>query len=329
MPPIVLAILAALILFVLLQAGFQFFGRRTAVKQRLDEMKRSGGSVSFDEDGLALDNSYKASDGGVELTLEPDFSPLAETLHALLSGVGINVERYRKEHAMDYYRAGFTSPNHPIYFLAFRLIAGPFLALAGIYYLGFAESYSGSDSAINSILGVLMLLGGLLGPQILLKNNRTKREKKLTNQFPDSLDLLLVCVETGLALDGALARVTRELGRTAPEITEELNRTRMELSLLNDRQQALLNLANRTNLAPFKTLVGALLQSERMGTSLTDTLRVLSEDYRMRRLMDAETRAGRLPAIITIPLVLFMLPALFLIILGPAGMSIMEVKNTK
>lgn len=327
MPPIVIAILATLVLFVLLQAGFQFFGRRTAVKQRLEGIQRTGGGISFDDDGMALDNRYKNMEGGVELTLEPTFSPLAETLHAVLSGVGINVDRHRKDHAMDYYRAGFVSPNHPIYFLGFRILAGPLLALAGIYYLGFAESFNGTDSAINIILGIVMLGVGLVGPQILLKNSRLKREKKLTNQFPDSLDLLLVCVETGLALDGALARVTRELGRTAPEITEELNRTRMELSLLNDRQQALLNLGSRTNLAPFKTLVGALLQAERMGTSLTDTLRVLSDDYRMRRLMDAETRAGRLPAIITIPLVLFMLPALFMIILGPAAISIMEIKG--
>ncbi len=325
MPPIVIAIVISLIGFVLVQTVFQFIGRRSAVKNRLREIQRSG-RTNIDSEGLSLDNSYQSAETGAEMTLEPDLSPLAETLHAILS-VGINMERYRKDHAMEYYRAGFHSPNHPIYFLGFRIIAGPLIALLGVYYLLFAPTGSGgSGSLMNMILGGILLAVGLFGAPLLLSNSRQKREKKLVNQFPDSLDLLLVCVETGLALDGALARVTRELGRTAPEITEELNRTRMELSLLNDRQQALMNLASRTNLAPFKTLVGALLQSERMGTSLTDTLRVLSEDYRMRRLMDAETRAGRLPAIITIPLVLFMLPALFLIILGPAALSIMDVK---
>ncbi len=326
-PPILIAVLIAVLCYVVSQAAFHFFSRRTVMQGRLNEIKRSNRLSSFAEDGISLDKESTDSSQVPQLTLDPNFSPLAETLYALLRGFGINVEKYRREHSLEYYRAGFLSTNHPIYFLAYRFFLGPPMALLGLYILFYAQANDTTDSLLNFILGGLFTIGGLFGATLLLANNRKKREKKLVNQFPDSLDLLLVCVETGLALDGALARVTRELGRTAPEITEELNRTRLELSLLNDRQQALLNLASRTNLAPFKTLVGALLQSERMGTSLTDTLRVLSEDYRMRRLMDAETRAGRLPAIITIPLVCFMLPSLFLIILGPAIISIMNVKK--
>ena len=169
--------------------------------------------------------------------------------------------------------------------------------------------------------GFVVILG-IMGPDMYLRNAREKREKILTRSFPDALDLLLVCVESGLALDGALARVCKELGRAHPAITQELNRTRLELTLLNDRAQALANLSERTDMLAFRSLVTTLLQSEKFGTSLTDTLRVLSEDFRNTRLMIAEDKAGRLPVLMTIPLITLMMPALFLIILGPAIINV-------
>lgn len=311
---VIIAIFIGLVCFVLSQAAFRMMESKSAAKQRLEEMKRSS-APRFGDAAGGDDAPWNTP--ATEMTLEPNYSPLAVALRGLLSAVLINADRHRKEKALLYYRAGFTSPNHPIYFLAFQTFVGPFLIALSLYFFFGKEAATGLATAMNVIVGSMVLIAGLMGPRMLLKNSRAKREKKLTNSFPDMLDLLLVCVETGLALDGALARVTRELGKTAPEITEELNRTRLELSLLNDRKQALINLAQRTNLAPYKTLVGALLQSEQMGTSLTDTLRILSEDYRMRRLMDAETRAGRLPVMITIPLIVFFMPALFIIILAP------------
>ena len=134
----------------------------------------------------------------------------------------------------------------------------------------------------------------------------------------------MVCVESGLALDAALARVCKELDKAYPHITKELNQTRVELSLLNDRPKALMNLAERTNLIPFRSLVAALIQTEKFGTSLTDTLRVLSEDYRLTRLMNAEQKAGRLPALITIPLILLLMPAFVIVILAPPFIKVSE-----
>ena len=317
----------ALFCFIFSQTLFRLIGRQDVAKQRLDEMKRGGPRFTSYEDGsegLALDASY--APGGAEMTLEPKYSPFAITMRAMLFAVGVNVDNHRREKGLDYYRAGFNSPNDPVNFLAFQVFVGPLIFAFGIYLIFFYET-EGVMRFAFAIMGLVAIAVGALGPKILLKNARQKREKILTNSFPDMLDLLLVCVETGLALDGALTRVTRELGKTAPVATEELNRTRLELSLLNDRRQALINLAQRTNLAPYKTLVGALLQSEQMGTSLTDTLRVLSEDYRMRRLMDAETRAGRLPVLITIPLIFFMLPALFIVILTPVFISLSKVMS--
>ena len=160
-----------------------------------------------------------------------------------------------------------------------------------------------------------------------MKNKIDHRRKTLKRAIPDTLDLLLICVESGLALDAALNRVCNELGRAHPEMTAELNRTRLELALLNDRVRALTNLGDRTNLPAFRSLVSSLIQSERFGTSLTDTIRVLSEDYRLQRLMDAEVKAARLPVLLTIPLIFLLMPAFMLIVLGPAIIGFMHHGN--
>jgi tight adherence protein C len=146
----------------------------------------------------------------------------------------------------------------------------------------------------------------------------------LTRAFPDTLDLLLICVESGLPLDAALNRVCAELGLAYPEMTQELNRTRLELALLNDRVKALNNLAERTDLIGFRALTSSLIQSERFGTSLSDTLRVLSEEMRLDRIARIEEKAARLPVLLTIPLIFLLMPAFLLIVLGPAIISFMR-----
>jgi tight adherence protein C len=164
----------------------------------------------------------------------------------------------------------------------------------------------------------------LFGPRLYLQNLIDKRKKRLHRALPDTLDLLLICVESGLALDASLQRVCSELGRAYPEITAELNRTRLELTLLNDRTRALMNLGERTGMPAFRALISSLIQSERFGTSLSDTLRVLSEEFRLQRLADAEVKAARLPVMMTIPLIFLLMPAFFLIVLGPAIVRIVH-----
>ena len=196
-----------------------------------------------------------------------------------------------------------------------------FLIIAVILVLTVADN----NKKLHYAVAVILVVLAFFGADMYIQNERTKREKILQRSFPDALDLLLVCVESGLALDGALSRVCKELGRARPEITQELNRTRLELTLLNNRPQALTNLAERTDMMAFRSLSMTLLQSERFGTSLTDTLRVLSEDYRNTRLMIAEDKAGRLPVMMTVPLIVLMMPALFLIILGPAIIKVLAI----
>jgi tight adherence protein C len=174
--------------------------------------------------------------------------------------------------------------------------------------------------------GVLAVTVGLAykGPELYIGNIATKRTKEIQKGLPDALDLLVICAEAGLTVDAAFNRVAKELGRAYPELGDEFALTAIELSFLNERRQAFNNLAYRVNLDAVKGVVTTMIQTERYGTPLASALRVLSAEFRNERMMRAEEKAARLPAIMTIPLILFILPTLFVVILGPAACSISD-----
>lgn len=161
-------------------------------------------------------------------------------------------------------------------------------------------------------------------PDIFLKNKITKRSDAIRKGLPDALDLLVICAEAGLTVDAAFNRVARELGRAYPELGDEFSLTAIELGFLTDRRQAFENLAMRVKLDAVKGVVTTMIQTEKYGTPLASALRVLSAEFRNERMMRAEEKAARLPAIMTIPLILFILPVLFIVILGPASCSISD-----
>ncbi|TPG13731.1 type II secretion system F family protein [Sphingomonas oligophenolica] len=161
-------------------------------------------------------------------------------------------------------------------------------------------------------------------PDIFLKNKITKRSNAIRKGLPDALDLLVICAEAGLTVDAAFGRVARELGRAYPELGDEFTLTAIELGFLTERRQAFENLAMRVNLDAVKGVVTTMIQTEKYGTPLASALRVLSAEFRNERMMRAEEKAARLPAIMTIPLILFILPTLFVVILGPAACSISD-----
>ncbi|WP_421839301.1 type II secretion system F family protein [Novosphingobium sp.] len=165
---------------------------------------------------------------------------------------------------------------------------------------------------------------GYKGPDIWIKNLINKRTKEIRKGLPDALDLLVICAEAGLTVDAAFGRVARELGRAYPELGDEFALTAIELSFLTERRMAFENLAYRVNLESVKGVVTTMIQTERYGTPLASALRVLSAEFRNERMMRAEEKAARLPAIMTIPLILFILPTLFVVILGPAACSISD-----
>ena len=162
------------------------------------------------------------------------------------------------------------------------------------------------------------------GPEIYLSNLASKRTDAIRKGLPDALDLLVICAEAGLTVDAAFNRVAKELGRAYPELGDEFALTAIELSFLNERKKAFDNLAYRVNLEAVKGVVTTMVQTERYGTPLASALRVLSAEFRNERMMRAEEKAARLPAIMTVPLILFILPVLFIFILGPAACSIAD-----
>lgn len=303
--------LAAAIIFLLVMISSSLFEKNKGVQERV----RRIATPSDPQSDPVMDSLYN----------EEKPSSMANFMQMLLTLTGANIEKFRKDSQMQFYRAGITSIDAPVYYLFFKRIG--FIFFLFLAYFFATLPHGGAMKMAHYMIALILVVIAVFGPHLYLSNCEQKRKKLLQRSFPDALDLLLVCVESGLALDGALTRVCRELGKAYPEITEELNRTRLELTLLNDRAQALNNLAERTDMISFRALTTTLLQSEKFGTSLTDTLRVLSEDYRNTRLMLAEEKAGRLPVLMTVPLILLMMPALFLIILGPTVMNAMKVAS--
>ncbi|KQN94513.1 pilus assembly protein TadC [Sphingomonas sp. Leaf231] len=159
-------------------------------------------------------------------------------------------------------------------------------------------------------------------PDIFLKNKISKRSDAIRKGLPDALDLLVICAEAGLTVDAAFHRVSRELGKAYAELGEEFALTAIELGFLTDRRQAFENLATRVDLDAVRGVVTTMIQTEKYGTPLASALRVLSAEFRNERMMRAEEKAARLPAIMTVPLILFILPVLFVVILGPAACSL-------
>jgi len=180
-------------------------------------------------------------------------------------------------------------------------------------------------SAFKKVMAFGAALGlGYKGPEIYLSNIIGKRTAAIRKGLPDALDLLVICAEAGLTVDAAFNRVARELGRAYPELGDEFALTSIELSFLTERRHAFENLAYRVDLDSVKGVVTTMIQTERYGTPLASALRVLSAEFRNERMMRAEEKAARLPAIMTVPLILFILPVLFVVILGPASCQISD-----
>ena len=167
---------------------------------------------------------------------------------------------------------------------------------------------------------------GMLSPNLFLKNAIQRRQLSIKRAFPDALDLLLICIEFGMSVEAAFQKVSEEIGSQSVALAEELTLTTAELSYLPDRRQAYDNLAQRTGLEGVKAVCLALQQAERYGTPLGTTMRVLSQENRDMRMSEAEKKAAGLPPKLTVPMILFFLPVLFIVILGPAAIKVMAIQ---
>jgi tight adherence protein C len=219
-------------------------------------------------------------------------------------------------------QAGWRSRDILVVYLGARFLM-PFVAGAGALFLLNTMGENLSMMSAVSAAGAGVLVGASL-PVLFLKNAASRRYQLIRRQLPDALDLLVICAEAGLSLDAALTRVAREMGGSAPQLADEVGLTAIELGFLPNRRQALLNLIRRADLPPIRAVVNTLMQTERYGTPLAHSLRVLAAEFRDDRMMKAEEKAARLPAIMTVPLILFILPCLFVVLIGPAIIQVIE-----
>lgn len=225
-------------------------------------------------------------------------------------------------------QAGFRGPRPVSTFYFFRFVL-PFVfgAIAAIYL------FLINDFDLSAMQRIAISVGGLtLGyyaPNIFIGNAAHKRRESVVGAFPDALDLLLICVESGMSIEAALQKVSQEIGGSSIELAEELTLLTAEISYLPERRQAYEGLARRTNHPGIKSVTTAMIQAERYGTPLGSALRVMAKENRDMRLTAAEKKAAQLPAKLTVPMIVFFLPVLFVVILGPAILTVIDMMAGK
>jgi tight adherence protein C len=219
-------------------------------------------------------------------------------------------------------QAGYRGHGPYVAFLFFRMIA-PLVMLVGSLVYVFLIVQWDQPASIKSGVCLFATWVGMQLPFLFLKNKIQHRKLSIIRAFPDALDLLLICVESGMSIEAAFRRVSEEIGSQSIALCEELTLCTAELSYLPDRRQAYENLARRTDLDGVKAVCLALQQAERYGTPMAQTLRVMSQENRDMRMSEAEKKAAALPPKLTVPMIVFFLPVLFVVILGPAVIKAM------
>ena len=221
-------------------------------------------------------------------------------------------------------RAGLRGQANIVYFMFFRVAAPIAVFLFALFYVFFLY-----DTGYPPLINFLIALGaGFLGfylPNMFITNRVQKRQMAIKQAFPDALDMLLICVQSGMSVESGFAKVGKEIASQSIELAEEMTLTTAELSYLQDRRQAYENLAKRTGLPGVKAVTTALIQAERYGTPVGQALRSMAKENREIRQSEAERKAAALPPKLTVPMIVFFLPVLFIVILGPAGISYMQL----
>jgi tight adherence protein C len=223
-------------------------------------------------------------------------------------------------------QAGYRGQGPYVAFLFFRMIVPLTMMVGSLIYVFFLTNLD-QPASIKIGLCLLATWLGMQLPFLFLKNKISHRKLSIIRAFPDALDLLLICVESGMSIEAAFRRVSEEIGSQSIALCEELTLTTAELSYLPDRKQAYENLAKRTDLDGVKAVCLALQQAERYGTPMAQTLRVMSQENRDMRMSEAEKKAAALPPKLTVPMIVFFLPVLFVVILGPAAIKAMAAFN--
>jgi tight adherence protein C len=293
--------------------GSQLEGRMKSVAIERDAMRARERSKLVSE----ADRKRRAGSGGSlkEATQKAGIRAVVERLDlkkALADENTVNKLRM----------AGFRGQNPLIMFLFLRFVL-PFVAFTGaVVYTFWLGGFAEKTTMMKWFICFVIAYAGFYAPNLYISNKSGKRKKSIERAWPDALDLMLICVESGMATEGAFRKVSDEIGTASVELAEELVLTTAELSYLPERRQAFENLASRTGLDTVRSVTQALIQAEKYGTPVATALRVLSQESREHRLNEAEKKAAALPPKLTVPMILFFLPVLFGVILGPAGIRV-------
>ncbi len=220
--------------------------------------------------------------------------------------------------------AGWRNQSAVFTYVFARFGAALSFGVLALLFLTFSEKFA-QPPLIRLLISGALATAGFYLPRLMVKNAIQKRQEEMTSAFPDSLDLLVICVEAGLSIEAAFGRVTEEISEQAPILSQELGLTSAELAFLGDRRQAYANFAERTGLPAARSLATALIQSEKYGTPIGVALKILAQENRDDRMAKAEKKAGALPAQLTVPMIVFFLPVLFLVIIGPAAIQMMSL----
>jgi tight adherence protein C len=247
-----------------------------------------------------------------------------DRIRSLLSNLKVLQDSQVKTAQIKLMQAGIRSKEWAVAVIFGRLVLPIVFGGLMVYLVYGTDSFSDWTPIKRYGLVAMTFILSYKAPDLFLNNKIKKRSDAIRKGLPDALDLLVICAEAGLTVDAAFHRVARELGKAYPELGDEFTLTAIELGFLSERRAAFENLAMRVKLDAVKGVVTTMVQTEKYGTPLASALRVLSAEFRNERMMRAEEKAARLPAIMTIPLILFILPTLFVVILGPAACSISD-----
>ncbi len=252
----------------------------------------------------------------------------ADRMKTMLSSMKVLQDSQVKAAQIKLLQAGIRSKEWAVAVIFGRMVLPIVFGGMAVFWVYGTDGFADWSPLKKYGLVAVTFILSYKAPDIFLTNKIKKRTDLIRKGLPDALDLLVICAEAGLTVDAAFHRVARELGRAYPELGEEFTLTAIELGFLTDRRQAFENLAMRVDLDAVKGVTTTMIQTEKYGTPLASALRVLSAEFRNERMMRAEEKAARLPAIMTVPLILFILPVLFVVILGPAACSIKDALMT-
>lgn len=285
---------------------------RSEKKERVRSVIEKKKKALFDQTKEQAGKAYKADEKGMSASQSVAASFKVRQL------LGDRVDQVK----MQMQQAGYRNPNAPIKYMIARVVIPVILVLFTMLIFSKAEKEVSGAVVLLVILGAAGL--GYMLPRILLKNQIVKRAQEINLAFPDALDMMLICVQGGIGLEQTVNRIAEEISENSPILAEELGILSAEMAMLNDRRKALQDFARRVGSGAAKSFATALIQAEQYGTSVSQAMRVMSDELRDQRMAMAEQKAASLPPKLTVPMILFFLPVLFVIILVPAVMQAMD-----